>query len=120
MVSKSKLFALALSLSPILALAQTAPTFGGSTYFTTMSSTFATVIDNLLPAFMGLGFIAFFYFLFKFITSQGEDKAKEKKNLLWAVVAIIIMISIYGLAGLVQDIFGAGAGTSTISAPIIE
>jgi hypothetical protein len=120
MVSKSKLFALALSLSPVMALAQAAPTFGGSSYFTTMSTTFATVVDNLIPAFMGLGFIAFFWFLFKYITSSGEDKVKQKAGLMWSVIAIVIMISIFGLAGLLRNIFGAGNETSTITAPTIN
>lgn len=118
MISKSKILALALALSPVMAMAQTVGTFNGE-YFTSMSTTFATIIGNLIPAFMGLGFIAFFWFLFHYITSSGEDKVKQKAGLMWSVIAIVIMISIFGLASLLQNIFGTGAGNSNINAPTI-
>lgn len=105
MLSKAKLLSLSLVLLPVVSLA--AGTFDQAGYFSGMAQTFKDVINILIPAFMGLGFIAFFYFLFTYILSKSEDKSKQKEGLMWSVIAIVIMISIYGLANLLQGIFGA-------------
>lgn len=111
-----KLFALStIVLSPVLALAQAAPTagtWGGDTYFTGIVETLTAVVNGLIPVAIGIGFLAFFYYLFQFITAEAADKSKAKSGLVWSVIAIVIMISIYGLASFVRGIFGVGAGTS--------
>lgn len=103
-------------LLPVVALAQQF----NSSYFTQMANGASQIIATLIPAFMGLGFIAFFWFLFQYVKSVGDDKAKNKNNLLWSVVAIVLMISIYGLAGLVRNIFGATDNSGSINAPTIN
>ncbi len=118
-MSSKRILAFALALVPMVTLAQSA-TWGGSSYFTGMATTFATVVNTLIPAFMGLGFIAFFWFLFKYLTGDAAEKEENRKSLLWSVIAIVIMISIFGLASLLQGIFGAQGGSSTIDAPIIN
>lgn len=116
-MSSKKLLALALVFAPMVTLA--AATWGGSAYFTGMATTFKTVINTLIPAFMGLGFIAFFWFLFKYLTGDAAEKDENKKRLLWSVIAIVIMISIFGVANLLQGIFGATPTGSTITPPTI-
>ena len=108
-----------LALLPMVTLAQDQTTFNGG-YFTGAATSLATTIAYLIPAFMGLGFIAFFWFLFKFITSQATEKKQAKEGLIWSVVAIVLMVSIYGVASLAQGIFGASNSNTTITAPKIQ
>jgi heme/copper-type cytochrome/quinol oxidase subunit 2 len=116
-MSKFKLLASSFALMPILALAQS---WGGETYFTDIAGTISGVINILIPAIMGLVFIGFFWFLYKYVMGSAEDKEKSKVGLFWSVIAIVIMISIYGIANLLQDLTGATGGDSRIEVPVID
>ncbi|MFA6254081.1 MAG: hypothetical protein WC640_02365 [Candidatus Paceibacterota bacterium] len=76
-------------------------------YFTNMSVAFKTIIGNLLPAFIGLAIIGFAYGLFVYLKGGAEDKEKGKTLMIWGGLAVVILISIYGIAGLLQDLTGA-------------
>jgi len=87
-------------------------TFNGS-YFTGIATSFNSVIALLLPAFIGLVLIGFAYGLFIYVKSgSGEDKEKGKSIMIWGAIAVIVLLSIYGIANLLQSITGA-TGTVT-------
>lgn len=118
MFSKTKLFVMSFALAPMTTLAA-APVWGGESYFGDIVSTIANVVDTLIPVSMGLGFIAFFWYLFQYLRGDAKEKEASKSGLLWSVIAIVIMISIFGLASLLQGIFGAESTQTSISAPDI-
>ncbi|HRZ30564.1 MAG TPA: hypothetical protein P5274_02775 [Candidatus Paceibacterota bacterium] len=117
-MSKLKLLAFSFALTPVLALAQ-ASTFDNTGYFESVAQTIFDVINLLIPAAMGLVFLVFFWYLYKYIMGNVEDKEKSKSGLLWSVIAIVIMLSIYGIANWAQGITGVGVGSNTITPPNI-
>ncbi len=92
-----------LALAPMVTLAQE---FKGD-YFEGIASSFNSIIGTLLPAFIGLAIIGFAYGLFIYLKSGAEDKEKGKSIMIWGALAVVILLSIYGLANLFQSITGS-------------
>ena len=91
-------------------------------------STFAGGLDDVLNTISGLldlvknlifalAFIAFFYGLLKFIFSEGEDKEKGKSVMIWGIIALFIMFSIWGIIGILQSTFSDTKGGTDITVP---
>lgn len=99
-----------LMLAPMVTLAQTF----NSQYFTGIADSFTNIIATLLPAFIGLTIIGFAYGLFKYLWSGAEEKEKGKTIMIWGALAVVILLSIYGLAGLFQNITGATGNVGNV------
>jgi len=75
--------------------------------FETMAKSVASIVETLIPVAASLAVLFFFWNLAMFILSgSGEDKAKSKMGMVWGVVAIFIIFSIWGLVGFLRDTFG--------------
>lgn len=78
---------------------------------------FLTLISNitnaLIPIAVTLAVLAFFWYLIKFIWYGKEDAVSKKVGLAgmgWSVVALFVMVSIWGLVGFIGSITGVGQG----------
>lgn len=72
------------------------------------------IVTALVPFAIGLAVLAFFWFLITFIW-KGDDPAHRKTALAgmgWSVVALFIMVSIWGIIGFLGSIVGVGQGGS--------
>lgn len=74
----------------------------------TLLRSIGRLINLALPIVVGLALLAFFWGLVKFIVAQGNDGAKSeaKKVMIWAVVALFVMVSVWGLVRFIGDAFG--------------
>ncbi len=65
-------------------------------------------IKSLIPIIFGIAIIYFFWGLAQYIRSAGDPKkASEGKSIMvWGVIAIAVMLSIYGIVALLQNILG--------------
>jgi hypothetical protein len=74
-----------------------------------------TIVSRLVPFAIGVAVLALFYFLITFIW-KGKDNAEEQQKSLkgmgYSVLAIFVMVSIWGIVGLVGSISGIGQGGS--------
>jgi hypothetical protein len=104
---------------PMLALAQTQT---GTTYVNSWITGIGTIIKDLIPIMLGLAVVYFFWGMIKFIMSAGDaDKAKEGKGIMiWGVIAIAVMVALFGLVAWLGTIFGVGTGASTLTPPTIS
>ena len=84
---------------------------------------FAKIVDNaigLANPFVGIIIgLAVLYFLWgvaQFVLSAGDEKKVEegRKTMLWGIIALFVMVAMWGLAGLVLNTFGLG-DTSTVN-----
>ncbi len=57
------------------------------------------VVGLITPIIFALAIIYFFWGLAKFVLAAGDDEARSqgKKIMLWGVVALFVMVSVYGL-----------------------
>jgi uncharacterized membrane protein len=109
----------AASLLPFVALAQnvTAPNYG---YITGILTQVTSILGLLTPIIFAIAILYFFWGLAKFIMAAGDDDARAagKKIMLWGVVALFVMTSVYGLVKLLGNVVGVGQGGS-ITLPAI-
>jgi uncharacterized membrane protein len=69
--------------------------------------------DKLIPILVGLAVLAFFWFLVIFIWKGGEDageRDKMKGGMLWSIIAIFVMVSVWGIIGLFGSLVGVQQG----------
>ncbi|OGZ05244.1 MAG: hypothetical protein A2845_02935 [Candidatus Lloydbacteria bacterium RIFCSPHIGHO2_01_FULL_49_22] len=76
------------------------------------------IISLLIPLLMGLAVVAFFWGLVKYIANASDEAAKEqgKTLMIWGMVAIFVMVALWGILGWAQTQLGL-TGTITTSTP---
>jgi hypothetical protein len=83
---------------------------------TIINSLLGTIIQPLFIVLIGLGFLLFFWGIAKYVFAMSKDEkhiADAKNFMFWGVVAITVMISVWGIIQLLQTIFLGGASIST-------
>jgi hypothetical protein len=116
-----------LSLLSFIAVSSTASAQGLVGGFTTLSGVIdsftGTIIKSLGNLFMGAAIVAFFYGIVQYVWGAREgDKTKITNGnqfMIWGLVALFIMFSVYGIVKFGQNIFGFQDVTS-IKIPTIE
>ena len=95
-----------------MALAQAS--FDESNRFSHYISGITTFISNtLIPLVFGIALLVFIWGMFKFfIYNTEEEKEKGKDLAIWAVVAFVLMVSIWGIVNLIAN--GLGFSGETI------
>jgi len=122
MVSRNKIAAYLAGgsayLLPLVAFAQ-AVDFG---YFDELGTALIDFFNNILiPLFIGVAVILFFYGLIKYITSGESDDAKKsaRSYMIYGVVVLFVMISVWGLVQILVDLFGLeGVAPVTPTVPL--
>ena len=88
-----KVILAALTLSPVLASAQA--DLGN---IQGLLESVGSLVEIALPIVVGIALLGFFWGLVKFIFAQGneESKADAKKIMLWGIIALFVMVSVWG------------------------
>jgi Na+/H+-translocating membrane pyrophosphatase len=71
------------------------------------------IVGMLVPLFVSLAVAAFFWFLIQFIWKGKDDpKVHEAgiKGMGYSILAIFVMVSIWGIIGLIGNMLGIGQG----------
>jgi ribose/xylose/arabinose/galactoside ABC-type transport system permease subunit len=70
----------------------------------------------LIPFLSTLAFLVFVYGVARFIRSAGNEKEiKDSKNLLiWGVIGLFVLVTIWGIIAFLQSEFGVGNGAPFI------
>ena len=70
----------------------------------------ALIINPLILLLIGLSFVYFIYSVIRFLSIDAGDKGgkrvEARNSILWALVGMLIMFSVYGIIKLVVDTFG--------------
>ena len=80
------------------------------------------LINQLLPIVVALALLAFFWGLAQFIFASGDEGAKDegKRRMIWGVVALFVMVSVWGLVGFVGSALGIQQGTGSGTVPTVQ
>lgn len=71
----------------------------------TLAQSIGNLVDTALPIVVGIALLGFFYGLAKFIFSASDpEKQKEGRSIMiWGVVALFVMVSVWGLVNFIGD-----------------
>ena len=96
--------------SPVFALGATTPDTSG---ISGLVRNIGGIINSIIPILFALAIIYFFWGLITFIRGQGDpEKSKTGKSIMiYGVIAIAVMASIYGLIAWLQNTLGVSSGT---------
>ena len=109
----------AMSLFPVLAFAQGATGTLGNV--TTLVQQASKILGLLIPMAFALAIIYFFFGVAKYIGKAGDPKAQEegKNIMIYGVIGIAVMASVYGIVAYLQSTIGLGANPTTIPIPTV-
>ena len=77
------------------------------------------VIDKLIPILIALAFLVFVWGLIVFIMQSGDERAvaEGRRKMVWGVLALFVIVSIWGIISLLQGWIGADSDIGIITAP---
>ena len=77
---------------------------------------FGDVVAFAGPFLIAVALLAFFWSLIKFLFDS--EKTKESKDfLIWSIIILFVMVSIWGIIAFFQDNLGIGDGRDLINTP---
>jgi uncharacterized membrane protein YidH (DUF202 family) len=82
-------------------------------------NTIKSLANTVIPLFITLAVVFFFWGLVKFVANADDEEAKKKaKNLMiWGMVAVFVMVSFWGLIGYIQQSAGLSGKINIVQAP---
>ncbi|OGI72411.1 hypothetical protein A3J61_00315 [Candidatus Nomurabacteria bacterium RIFCSPHIGHO2_02_FULL_38_15] len=109
---KKVLLILGSALAPVLAFAQATPNFGYVTSGVTQIYTLFTTY--LIPGLMLIATGFFIWGVIGYIRASSDDAKKEAKHrLVQSVIALAVIVSVWGIIALLQSILGVRASSTT-------
>ncbi len=100
--------------TPLVSLGATNPS--ASNTARNLSELFSFVLtlllDYVVPIIMGLAVVVFLWGILKFITKAGDEGAQTegKQLMLWGIIALFVMTSVWGLVHILTTTFGLPFG----------
>lgn len=77
---------------------------GAASLFDTLSLA-NTFLNALIGLFITLAIVVFFWGLIRYLWSMGENKSEGLQIMMYGVIAIFVMVSIWGIIRLLQNTF---------------
>lgn len=71
-----------------------------------LTNAYGLLIQVVIPLVFTLALLFFFWGVVKYIRSEGQGKEDGKRIMIWGVVALFVMSSIWGLVYFIRDEFG--------------
>lgn len=79
-----------------------------------LSQWFLKLLGYAVQLILALALVSFLYGIFRLVfldASNEEGRNKARKFMLWGIVALFVMVSVWGLVNVLQSsVFGAGGG----------
>jgi hypothetical protein len=69
------------------------------------------IINPLIQLLLGAGLLVFLWGMFEFMRALNDPGAQEtgKRHMVWGIIGLAIMISVFALINFVQDFVGSFA-----------
>jgi hypothetical protein len=70
------------------------------------------IINLAIPVLVALGVLFFIWGLVQFIFASGDESAKDegKRKMIWGVIALFVIVSVWGLVALLNQVTGVTQG----------
>lgn len=75
------------------------------------------IVNLLVPLVSTLAIVFFFYGLAKYVLNAGDEekKAEGKNIMIWGVLAMFVLVTIWGIIGFLQKTIGNTSGPTNIA-----
>ncbi len=84
-----------------------------------LADSVGTLVSTLIPVVMGMAVLVFFWGLVKYIANASDEAAKEsgKTLMIWGMIALFVMVALWGILGWFQTNLGLSGSISTTPPP---
>lgn len=106
--------------SALTAVALFAPFLAGAQTVFNVLGVITSVLNGVMVLLITLAIVVFFWGLIKYIFNKGggeKEGAEGATLMIWGIIALFVMLSIWGIIGLLRNTFGVTANTGPIPAP---
>lgn len=80
-------------------------------------STAGGIIQALIPIVIGLGVLVFLWGVLKYVLNSSDaGKAEGRTFMLWGIIALFVMVSVWGLVNILRDSLNLNPATPTAPA----
>lgn len=86
---------------------------GAATLFNTLQLV-NTFLNALVGLFITLAIVVFFFGLIRYLVNVGDEKQAGLQTMFYGVIAIFVMVSIWGIIRLLQSTFAVTSTTPVI------
>ena len=87
----------------------------GSGAFTKFILLLQSILNKLVPLSIGFAFVGFLWFLVVFIWKSVDnptERQKAKEGIMWSIVALFVMMAVWGIVIWIANLLGTGVGGS--------
>jgi hypothetical protein len=77
------------------------------------------IVNQIIPILFALALLGFFYGLVMYIFGKEDNKDQAKKTMIWGVVALFVMASVWGLVSFLGTAVGIDQGSAPSVSPLI-
>jgi hypothetical protein len=81
------------------------------TALNTLVGSIGDIVKLIIPILFALAMVGFFYGLVMYIFGAEQNKDQAKKTMIWGVVALFVMASVWGLVAWLGTAVGVGTDT---------
>ena len=99
------------ALLPLFALAQSNTVEG-------IISKIGSILALVIPILITLAVVYFFWGLVQYIGGDADKKSEGRSHMIWGIIALFVMVSVFGLIRVVGNTFGVQQGGS-VDIPIV-
>lgn len=85
----------------------------------TLVGSIGEIIDLIIPILFAVALLGFFYGLVSYIFGAEQNKDQAKKTMIWGVVALFVMASVWGLVKFLGDAVGVDQDAAPVVNPLI-
>ncbi len=80
------------------------------------------VINYIVPFLVGLAVLVVIYGVFSFISNAADEEARAsaKQFIIWGIIGIFIMLSVWGLVTILENTFAFQKNSAGIQTPTID
>ena len=82
--------------------------------------TIQIIVNLLIPILLAAAVVAFFFGLVRYIWGGSENTAEGRRIMIQGLIAIFVMVTLWGLIKLGQDILGIQQGQGDLQAPHVR
>ncbi len=77
---------------------------------------FQEILNLMVPILIGVAVLWFFWGIIVYLSGGAEEKEKGKNIMIFGVIALFVMISVFGIIQFLQGTFGINPG-ATVPVP---
>jgi uncharacterized membrane protein len=71
------------------------------------------ILNPLLEVLISIGMLYFIYSVIKLINADGDNKSEARSALMWSIVGLFIMASVYGIINVIVSTFSISPDSTT-------